>query len=107
MLETEALKEVNNSVVKRFVDVIILGELKKDGPLSGYDIISLILQKFHVLISPGKVYSVLYALKRKGLIKGDSSVKKRIYTLTSKGERAVMGVIEESQSILRYLLNLF
>jgi len=37
--ENTVLRKGHNSVVKRFVDAIILGELKKNGPLSGYDII--------------------------------------------------------------------
>lgn len=105
MLETEIPRRMHNSVVTRFVDLIILGELKRNGPLSGYDIVSFIHQKFHILISPGKVYSVLYALERNGFVQGELSVRKRkrIYVLTGKGERAFMGVVEASKSFLRFL----
>ncbi|MEM1551204.1 MAG: hypothetical protein QXH03_00850 [Candidatus Bathyarchaeia archaeon] len=54
------LKKGSNSVVKKFVDAIILRELSKNVQLSGYDIIYFINQKFHVMISPGKIYSTHY-----------------------------------------------
>lgn len=107
MLETEGFREVHDSVVKRFVDVIILGELRKNGPLSGYDIVSLIHQKFHVAVSPGKLYSVLYALERNSLVKGKPNVRKRIYTLTNKGEKTLMQIVEGSKGFLPYLSSLF
>ena len=106
MLEPEVSREAHKSIIKRFVDVIVLAELKQSGPLSGYDIELTIHRKFHVLVSPGKIYSVLYALERNGLIKGDSGMGKRVYTLTVKGERSIMEIVEEGKSFLPYLSSL-
>jgi len=104
--ENTVLRKGHNSVVKRFVDAIILGELKKNGPLSGYDIIYFINQKFYVMISPGKVYSALYALERKGLIQGSFDSKKRTYTITEQGAKALEEIAEESEAVLYYLTSL-
>jgi DNA-binding PadR family transcriptional regulator len=106
MMETESMG-VHESVVKRFVDVIILGELRKNGPLSGYDIVSFIQRKFHASVSSGNVYSVLYALERNGLVKGEQNARKRLYTLTDTGEKTLMQIVEGSTAILPYISSLF
>jgi DNA-binding PadR family transcriptional regulator len=106
MQENIVLRKGHNSLVKRFVDAIILKELKKNGPLSGYDIIYFINQKFYVMISPGKVYSALYALERKGLIRGTFDSKKRTYTITEQGAKALEEIAKESEAILCYLTGL-
>lgn len=107
MLVNDALRDMHKNVVKRFVDVIILGELKKSAPLSAYDVVSFINQKFRVMISPGKIYPILYALERNGLIKGDFGARKRIYTLTDQGARTLKEVAEEGECFLYYLMSLF
>jgi len=88
--------ELRARVVRNFVDWIILKELRDSVNMSGYDIIALFHRKFHMLLSAGSVYSVLYAMERKGLVEGAVADGKRIYKLTEKGE-------EEIQKILRNL----
>ena len=66
--------------------MLILGELQ-DKPLSGYDIIGLIHKRFNVLVSSGTVYSLLYSLERDGMIAADVDTRKRVYTLTDKGQK--------------------
>ena len=68
--------------------MLILGELQEKA-LSGYDIISLIHKHFNVLVSSGTVYSLLYSLERKGLVTADMDQRKRVYTLTTKGEQTL------------------
>jgi DNA-binding PadR family transcriptional regulator len=41
----------------------------RNGPFSGYDIISYIHNKFQLLVSSGTVYSLLYRLQRNNLVK--------------------------------------
>jgi len=94
MLETihteknKLLWHLHKRTVKNFMDILILSELRKS-PMSGYDVITLVYQKFNFLPSSGSVYSLLYALERKGLTKGGWNEKRRIYTLTPKGEEIV------------------
>ncbi|RLG96264.1 hypothetical protein DRO29_04905 [Candidatus Bathyarchaeota archaeon] len=89
-------------LVRSLMDVFILDELR-DRPLSGYDITLLIRENFNFLISPGSVYSVLYSLEREGLIRGFPRGRKRIYRLTSKGERALHTVLNMNRRILHLI----
>jgi DNA-binding PadR family transcriptional regulator len=82
-------KDIETRIVKNFLDILILVEMKKQSGLSGYDVISFINSKFGGMLSPGTVYSTLYSLDRKGLISGVSNGKKTVYKLTEIGETIV------------------
>ena len=83
------LKEIKSKMIKESLNFIILKELPKRSGLSGYDIIDLLLKNFSEPISPGTVYSTLYAIERRGLIYGESDGRKTIYKLTDKGKIVV------------------
>jgi len=105
-LPTKTAEKLRRRVIKSFMDIIILAELKK-GSLSGYDIIGLIHKRFGILMSSGTVYSLLYSLERNGLIKGVWNQRKRVYILTEKGEqntKVITNANEEIQSFLRTML---
>lgn len=74
-LESKTLKKMHERIIKNFMDIIILAELR-NGAISGYDVISFIHNKFHLLVSSGTVYSLLYSLERNGLIEGTWNEKK-------------------------------
>jgi len=102
-LETsQVLKNMHRRIIKTFLDVLILAELR-NGPLSGYDVIAFIHNKFHLLVSSGTVYSLLYALERDGLIRGVWSQRKRVYQLTEKGEDTIRTIINANDKI-QYLM---
>jgi DNA-binding PadR family transcriptional regulator len=81
------------------MDLIILRELTKNVRISGYDIILLFHRRFHLLLSPGSVYSVLYAMERQGLVEGITTGEKRIYKLSKKGEEMVRSFLRNRGSI--------
>jgi DNA-binding PadR family transcriptional regulator len=87
-MTTNIVENLRRRTIKTFMDMLILGELQEK-PLSGYDIISLIHKRFNVLVSSGTVYSLLYSLERKGLVTADMDQRKRVYTLTTKGEQTL------------------
>ncbi len=58
------------------------------------------------MISSGTIYSRLYSLERAGLVRGVEKGGKRVYELTSRGEEAVVGIVDESRVFLDYLANL-
>lgn len=91
-----SLKFIKTKIVKDFLNIIILLELTKRERISGYDIIDLINLKFSEPISPGTVYSTLYAIERKDLIYGETDGRKTVYKLTKKG-LAVLEIIRFSQ----------
>ena len=101
------LEELRRRVIKNFTDILILTELRKKRSLSGYDIIGLIHKRYGTLLSSGTVYSLLYSMERDGLINGVQNSRKRVYTLTEKGEQNIKVITKanaEIQSLLRTML---
>jgi DNA-binding PadR family transcriptional regulator len=105
-LESEILDQMHRKIVKNFLDLVILMELRKRS-MSGYDLTSLVHNKFHVLMSSGTVYSYLYSLERNGLVKGERGQRRRVYTLTKTGEETVKALLDAKDKILGPILNLF
>ena len=93
------VEKLRKQTVKSIMDIIMLAELK-NGPMSGYDTIGYIHNKFGVLLSSGTIYSHLYALERDDLIRGTLNKSKRVYELTEKGEQTLENVSSENGEIL-------
>jgi DNA-binding PadR family transcriptional regulator len=87
-MSTKIVENLRRRTIKTFMDMLILAELQ-DKSLSGYDTISIIHKRFNILVSSGTVYSLLYSLERKGLVAADVDQRKRVYTLTEKGEQTL------------------
>jgi DNA-binding PadR family transcriptional regulator len=100
------LKEVKSRIVKYFLDIIILIYLGKNNGLSGYDIIELVQDKYGQSLSPGTVYSILYSIERKGLIKGNSDGRKTIYALTAQGKESLADILNCKQELTEFM-NIF
>ncbi len=101
------LKKMNKRIIKNFLDVLVLAELR-NGPLSGYDVIAYVHNKFRILVSSGTIYSLLYALERDGLIIGVWNQRKRVYKLTQEGEettKTIMNANDKIQYLIASLLN--
>jgi DNA-binding PadR family transcriptional regulator len=88
-------KDIETRVIKSFLDLLILIEMKKQNHLSGYDITAFVNSKFRGALSPGTVYATLYSIERKGLIKGESDGRKTVFTLTEKGNEVVTSMMKE------------
>ena len=101
-LEGKILKRMHERIIKNFMDIIIMAELK-NGPLSGYDVISFIHNKFHLLVSSGTVYSLLYSLERNGLIEGAWNERKRVYKLTEKGRKTIETILNANDKINNFV----
>ena len=100
--ETQVIRRMHERIIKNFLDVIIMGELR-NGPLSGYDIISYVHNKFQLLVSSGTIYSLLYSLERNGLVDGVWNERKRTYHLTGKGERAINAMLNANGDIKAFI----
>ena len=98
--------QLRKRTIKNFLDLLILLNLQNT-PMSGYDVITMIFENFGFLPSSGAIYSTLYALEREGLVKGCWNGKKRLYTLTEKGEKAVKIASALSSNIENLILNIF
>jgi DNA-binding PadR family transcriptional regulator len=104
-LEGKILKRMHERIIKNFMDIIILAELR-EGPLSGYDVISFIHNKFHLLVSSGTVYSLLYSLERNSLIEGTWNERKRVYKLTDKGVKTIETIMSANDKIKNFITGL-
>jgi DNA-binding PadR family transcriptional regulator len=102
-LGAEIVEQLRERVVKSFMDVFILTQLTEIR-MSGYDIISHLHRKYGILVSSGTVYSTLYSMERKGLIEAMQMKRKRVYTLTGKGEQSVRAV-QKANGDIRNVLN--
>jgi DNA-binding PadR family transcriptional regulator len=89
------------------MDIIILKHLKNNHPIRGYDVIKYLHQKFHMLPSPGTVYSVLYSMERQNLIQGHVNNGKRMYKLTEQGEKRLTNIRTAETSIQSFFSYLF
>jgi DNA-binding PadR family transcriptional regulator len=104
-MEGRILKKMHERIIKNFMDIIIMAELR-NGPLSGYDVISYIHNKFNLLVSSGTVYSLLYSLERNGLVEGVWDERKRVYRLTEKGEKTIETTLNANDKIKGFMSNL-
>jgi len=104
--EARIFREMHERVIKSFMDVIIMTEIRK-GPLSGYDVISYINAKFSLLVSSGTVYSLLYSLERNGQVEGVWKERKRTYKLTDKGEETISTILNAQEKIKAFLSDIF
>jgi len=100
--EVRVLKDMQERIIKDFMDVIIMNELRKS-PMSGYDVISYVNAKFNFLVSSGTVYSLLYSLERNGLVEGAWNERKRTYRLTDKGEVTISAILGAQEKIKAFI----
>lgn len=86
-------------IVRNFMDLIILKELKNGHNMSGYDVIAFIHKKFNLLLSPGTAYASLYSMERKGLINGFMDGSRKVYRLSEKGKTAIENILKHNEEI--------
>ena len=63
-------------------------------------------KRFGILVSSGTVYSLLYSLERDSLIKGVWNQRKRVSTLTEKGEHNIKVITKANGEIQSFLRNM-
>ncbi|MEM2970025.1 MAG: helix-turn-helix transcriptional regulator [Candidatus Bathyarchaeia archaeon] len=80
-------------------DVIVLKFIKDNGSLAGYDFMVHARQRYGVRLSSGTVYSKIYSLERKGLIKGKMDGRRKVYVLTDKGEAALNSILSDPLAV--------
>lgn len=103
--EKKILEEINERIIKNFLDIVVMAELKKQS-LSGYAFIAFINKRFNILISAGTVYSLLYSLERKKLIESSGEERKRTYKLTANGTKTIDIILNDCSKIEGFLANI-
>jgi len=98
-------RALEKRILTDYMDLLILSIMYNGhNIIGGYDVIRYLHRRFHFLPSPGTVYSQLYALERKGLIKAAGNRGKRTYALTEKG-RKYFQMIQSCRERIQMILN--
>ena len=105
-MESELLIQMNERIVKNFLDMLILIELKR-GPLSNSELASILRKRFGEIADFSLVDSNLNLLEKEGLITSREAKSSKAYVLTVKGEEKVRAFLNSKNKILGLLLNLF
>lgn len=101
--KSETLENIKKSIIKSFLDTLILVKLKNHGDSNGYQIVRFIQKKYDLMISPSTVYSVLYLLEQRDLIKAKSINNTRVYSLTEKGSAMTEIISNHREEITDYV----
>jgi len=105
-LETEILGRVHSRIFRALLDLLILMQLRNSAK-SGRDIVRFVNTRFHVQLSSGTIYSVLYTLEKEDLVKSELRQQKRFFELTDKGESITRAILNSYREISNYSASLF
>jgi len=105
MFVSELSIKLHERLIREFLDFLLLIELKKRS-MSGYSALSHIHNKYDYLVSSGTVYSLLYSLEREEIIKGSMNGQKRVFELTTKGEKMIDTILAADDGLLGIVKNL-
>jgi len=87
-------KVVAERHVKAFLDILVLA-LLEDGPRCGYEILATIHREFNVLLSPGTLYPLLYALETRGFVESQVHERRKNYVISKSGSNTLQRLSRE------------
>ena len=105
MLVSELCTKLRGRLIREFLDFLLMIELKNQS-MSGYAALSHIHNKYDYLVSSGTVYSLLYSMEREELIQGSMNGQKRVFELTTKGEKMIDTILAADDDLLGSVKNL-
>jgi|GEM_PF-1342743 len=98
------VREVERRILNNFLDLLILLDLySHGGQISGYDVIKYLQANYGFLSSSGTVYSCLYHMERKGLLRGIQKGRKRVYALTKHGAETAQAILKAKERIINFV----
>jgi len=99
------VRKYRRGMVNSLLEYLILNYLEKER-LCGYDIITLLHERFHTLLSPGQVYPVIDYMAEQGLIVKEKSGRAVILAPSHLGESLLRAWREEFHNIKIQVENL-
>jgi CheY-like chemotaxis protein/DNA-binding PadR family transcriptional regulator len=90
-------------VVKKSLEPVVLSLL--DRPISGYDIVREIHNRYKVLIPQARIYTLLYDLEKNGFLEMKASGKSKLYSPTEKGRRHIRQKLSEFKLVFQHILD--
>ena len=91
-----------DDVVKKLLEPVVLSLLDK--PISGYDIVHEIHDRFHVVIPQARVYTILYALEEQGYLEKKISGKSKLYVPTEKGRTFITRRMRDFSHVFQHII---
>jgi DNA-binding PadR family transcriptional regulator len=91
-------------MVNSLLEYLILNYLERE-KLCGYDIITLLHERFHTLLSPGQVYPVIDHMAEQGLIRKEKQGRSVLLEASHLGESLLKAWREEFRAIQMQLIN--
>ena len=98
------IRRYRRGVVNSLLEYLILNYLEK-GRLCGYDIITLLHERFHILLSPGQVYPVIDLMAAQGLIRKERRGRAVLLEASLLGESLLKACREDFRAIQMQLSN--
>ncbi|HEV2390665.1 MAG TPA: PadR family transcriptional regulator [Nitrososphaerales archaeon] len=92
------VRKYRRGMVNSLLEYLILNYLEK-GKLCGYDLITLLHERFHTLLSPGQVYPVIDYMAERGLIHKEKRGRMVLLTPSHLGESLLKAWREEFHNI--------
>jgi len=89
-------------VVKKLLEPVILSTLEK--PISGFDIVHEIHNRYKVLIPQARIYSFLYELQGKGYLEMKVSGKSKLYYPTETGKKYIRQRLNEFKFVFQHII---
>lgn len=89
-------------VVRKLLEPVVLSMLSK--PVSGYDIVNEIHNRYKVHIPQSRIYAQLYDLKQQGYLEMKVSGKSKLYSPTETGKKYIQQQLNEFKFVFQQIL---
>lgn len=97
-------QKIVEGIVRKSVEPLILTFLRK--PMSGYDILKEIYDRYHVLVPQARVYSALYELENRGVVKIILKGKSKVYVPTEEGKEYITKKLKDFHVVYSHILGI-
>jgi DNA-binding PadR family transcriptional regulator len=91
-----------DDVVKKLLEPVVLSLLDK--PISGYDIVHEIHNRYKVFIPQARVYTILHDLQEDGCLEIRVSGKSKLYCPTEKGKKHIGQKLNDFKLVFQHVL---
>ncbi len=91
-----------DDVVKKSLEPVVLSLLNK--PISGYEIVHEIHNRYKVLIPQARVYTLLYDLMEDGYLEIRVSGKSKLYCPTEKGKKHISQKLNDFKLVFQHII---
>jgi DNA-binding PadR family transcriptional regulator len=98
------VRKYRRGMVNTLLEYLILNYVERER-LCGYDIITILHERFHTLLSPGQVYPVIDRMAKQGLIRKERNGRAVLLEASSLGESLLKAWREEFRAIEMQLSN--